>query len=69
MVGPGRDTESIADWEIDRSRDLKTILKFWLDYFKDVLKLGDAQARERAEEMATISMQDDIDIMDLIDLL
>jgi hypothetical protein len=65
LGGPARDAKD----EEEERRGIREIFNFWRDYFRDVLKLSDAESRERATEMATISMQDDVDIMDLIELL
>lgn len=69
VLGPGGIPRRIAEWERERRQDLKVILEFWQDYFRNVLKLGEAQARQRTEEIIRLSVQDDVDILDLIDLL
>lgn len=50
---------------LDEDDGRKEILKFWQEYYQNVLKLTQAQARMRAEEMVQTSLQDELDLIDL----
>lgn len=50
---------------LDEDDGRKEILKFWQEYYQNVLKLTQAQARMRAEEMVQASLQDELDLIDL----
>jgi hypothetical protein len=43
------------------------IYDFWLDYFKNTMKLSEAEAKLRAAERIQIALQDDEDIFDMLD--